>query len=187
MKIGENEMEGNRVLVIIDAQNDFITGALGDIAAEAVVPNIVDLIENFKGHIIATVDTHSFDYLSTQEGKNLPIFHCLKWTWGSYIQDNIIEAIELHGKYTVVEKHTFGSPELLSAIPAWTSPPLVQEIVVVGFTTDICVVTNALLLKTYFPEILITVDASCCAGTTVERHAAALKVMRSCQIEVIND
>ena len=84
-----------------------------------------------------------------------------------------------------MEKHTFGSPELLSAIPAWTSPPLVQEIVVVGFTTDICVVTNALLLKTYFPEILITVDASCCAGTTVERHAAALKLCAVARLRLL--
>lgn len=180
-------MEGNRVLVVIDAQNDFITGALGNAVAEAAVPNIIALIENFKGRIVATADTHTHDYLSTQEGKILPIFHCLEWTWGSCIQESIFTAMQSHGEYTVVEKRTFGSPELLSTIPAWASPPLIQEIVVVGFTTDICVITNALLLKTYFPEILITVDASCCAGTTAERHAAALEVMHSCQINVLEN
>ena len=186
MKIGRDEMEINRILVIIDAQNDFITGALGSAAAEAVVPNIVSLIENFKGRIIATSDTHSLDYRSTQEGKNLPIFHCLEWTRGSFIQEDIFEAMQSHGEYTVVEKHTFGSPELLSTVPAW-APPIIEEIVMVGFATDICVIMNALLLKTYFPEILITVDASCCAGTTAERHIAALEVMRSCQINVLEN
>ena len=173
-----------KVLVVIDVQNDFVTGALGSAAAVEVIPNICRKIELFDGPVIATQDTHNDNYLNTQEGKNLPIIHCKKDTWGHDIQGSVGAALNRKNSQ-IIYKCTFGSEALGEQI-AYTSPG-VDEIILIGLVTDICIITNALLLKTIYPYTIITVDASCCAGTTPENHAAALQVMRSCQINVIND
>lgn len=176
----------DKILVVVDVQNDFVTGSIGSPAAVAVIPNICKKIENFEGKVVATQDTHYGYYLETQEGKNLPILHCIEDTWGHDIQGSVFAAINRKQSRDIIRKPTFGSYDLLKTLFDISSAEL-EEIIVVGLVTDICVITNALLLKTYFPEITITVDASCCAGTTPENHAAALQVMRSCQIQIIND
>ena len=175
-----------KILVVIDVQNDFVTGALGSAAAVEVIPNICAKIENFEGMVIATQDTHYENYLDTQEGEKLPVIHCLEGTWGHDIQGSVVAAINRNPYSKIIPKYGFGSDDLQRTI-RWFSAGTSIDIVVIGLVTDICVITNVLLLKTFFPEITITVDASCCAGTTPENHAAALQVMRSCQINVIND
>ena len=175
-----------KVLVVIDVQNDFVTGSLGSAAAVEVIPNICKKIEDFDGGIIVTQDTHDSEYLKTQEGHNLPIVHCIEDTWGHNIERDVFFAL-IHGYVLhVINKTIFGANVLPSVVTRTTTEDL-KEIIVIGLVTDICVITNVLLLKTFFPELTITVDASCCAGTTPENHAAALQVMRSCQINVIND
>lgn len=175
-----------QILVVIDVQNDFVTGALGSAAAVAVIPNIRKKIAEFDGGIIITQDTHDDKYFETQEGRNLPIVHCVKDTWGYRIQIDVLYNLLEKCVINNINKTTFGSNVLPPTI-TWAGIKELKEIVVIGLTTDICVITNVLLLKTFFPELTITVDASCCAGTTPENHAAALQVMRSCQINVIND
>lgn len=179
-------MKNDKILVVIDAQNDFITGSLGSPAAVAVIPNICKKIANFEGKVITTRDTHYDTYLNTQEGRNLPIIHCQKDTWGYDIEQSVSDALLDKEIIHNITKSTFGTTRLSETIN-WAAGRTLQEIIIIGLVTDICIITNALLLKTAFPEITITVDASCCAGTTPENHAAALQVMRSCQINVVND
>ena len=182
----EREIMDKKILVVIDAQNDFITGALGTPEARAIVPKIIEKIRNFEGPIISTYDTHDDNYLETQEGGLLPVIHCQRHSLGWALEPNIFEALWSNDDYYFsVNKSGFGSRQLIEKITdvaSWET----NEIVVIGLTTGICVITNVLLLKTFFPEPTITVDASCCAGTTPENHAAALQVMRSCQVNVIN-
>ena len=153
-------------LVVVDMQNDFIDGALGTAQAVEIVDNAANKIRNFDGKIFVTIDTHNSDYMSTSEGKKLPVVHCVKGTNGWKLNDKIADA--LNGKdYVLVEKPTFGSVEL---------PNLINK--------DICVVSNALILKAYFYENDISVDSSCCAGVTPETHKAALEAMKMCQINI---
>ena len=169
-------------LIVVDMQKDFVDGALGTKEAAAVVPAVVQKIRSFDGEIFVTLDTHFADYLQTAEGKKLPVPHCIRDTDGWQLNDAVAAALGRKG-YTAVEKHTFGSTELPRLITqAAEGEPFSAELV--GLCTDICVVSNALLLKAYFPEMPIAVDASCCAGVTPELHAAALNTMRSCQIDV---
>ncbi|MCR5808226.1 MAG: isochorismatase family protein [Clostridiales bacterium] len=169
-------------LVVVDMQNDFVSGSLGTKEAESIVPAAVKKIEGFKGGVFATLDTHFEDYLDTREGRLLPVPHCISGTRGHELEPLIREALEKKS-YTPVEKLTFGSVNLPNLVQnaANGAPDSVEFI---GLCTDICVVSNALIMKARFPEASISVDASCCAGVTPELHEAALKVMQSCQITV---
>lgn len=172
-----------RILIVVDMQKDFINGSLGSRDAGAIVEAAVNKINGFNGDIIVTLDTHFENYMETSEGKNLPIPHCIKDTDGWQLDSRIRAALDKKS-YSAVEKITFGSVEL---------PKIIEEnydinnieIELIGLCTDICVVSNALLLKAHFPEIPIFVDSSCCAGVTPKSHNAALETMRSCQINVI--
>lgn len=171
-----------KILVVVDMQNDFIDGALGTAEAAAIVDKAVHKIRSYPADCIyATRDTHGKDYLKTSEGKYLPVEHCVKGTKGWEIRQ---EAAEAMPQAVIVDKPTFGSEELAQKL--WEESQKDEiEIELVGLCTDICVITNALLLKTRLPEVRISVDASCCAGVTPESHAAALLTMKMCQIEVV--
>lgn len=168
-----------KVLVIIDMQNDFITGSLGTSEAEKIVPNVVEKIKSWKGEMFLTQDTHKVNYLSTQEGAFLPVEHCIALTEGWRIHESLRE---ICGPIPTLVKSTFGCTSLIDIIRDLQEAEEIEEIQLVGLCTDICVITNALLLKTYFPEIPIVVDANCCAGTTREKHDIALEVMSGCHI-----
>ena len=172
-----------KILIVVDMQKDFVDGALGSKEAVAIVDNVVNKIEGFDGDIIVTYDTHPENYMETQEGKNLPVPHCIKGTDGWKLTGKVQAAIEKRG-YKVIEKPTFGSTELPEYIKANYNPDEI-EIELIGLCTDICVVSNALLLKANFLETKISVDAKCCAGVTPESHNAALTTMRMCQVNVI--
>lgn len=171
-----------KILVVVDMQNDFINGALGSKEAIEIVDNVVEKIVNFDGDIFVTYDTHFQNYMETYEGKKLPIPHCIKGTSGWELNDKIALAL-CDKEFTKVEKLTFGSVEL---------PEMIKKIVnedeftidLVGLCTDICVVSNALLLKANFPEADISVFSDCCAGVTPDTHMAALKAMEMCQINI---
>ena len=170
-------------LVVVDMQNDFVDGALGSAEAVAIVPNVVDKIKNFDGEIFVTLDTHFDNYMETAEGKKLPVPHCIKGTNGWELNPEVAKALE-GKKHTVVEKLTFGSVDL----PKLMKEAAGEEVFsaeLIGLCTDICVVSNALLLKAAFPEADIFVDAAACAGVTPQKHEAALETMRSCQITVL--
>lgn len=168
-----------RILVVIDMQNDFIDGSLGTREAEAIVENVKAKISAYPPKAVyATMDTHGKDYLNTQEGQNLPVAHCIKGTEGWKIRPDIAALLK---DAKIYEKPTFGSTALAKDLKAAGD---IEEIELVGLCTDICVASNALLLKAAMPEVKISVDASCCAGVTPEKHAAALETLRSCQINV---
>ena len=170
-------------LIVVDMQKDFVDGALGTPEAVSIVPAVCEKIRDFKGDIIVTYDTHTADYLNTAEGKKLPVTHCVKDTDGWQL-DAAVAAALAEKSYTVVEKPTFGSVDL----PALIAQAAGEEdfsITLIGLCTDICVVSNALLLKAHFPEHTIAVDAACCAGVTPCSHAAALKTMAMCQIDIL--
>ena len=172
-----------RFLIVVDMQNDFITGSLGSDEAKKIVPNVIKEIENFDGEIIATLDTHDEDYLKSLEGKNLPVQHCIRDTDGWQIEENTKKALEKRG-YTSLTKPTFGSVSLVEILKKEFALASGIEIELIGVCTDICVVSNALLLKAHFPEAKISVNSSCCAGVTPAKHETALETMRSCQINV---
>lgn len=172
-----------RFLVAVDLQKDFVDGALGTNEAQAIVPNAVKKIKSFDGKIFVTFDTHSENYLSTAEGKKLPVTHCVKGTDGWQLNADIQTALD--GKdYISVEKPTFGSVDLPKLIEKEANGEEF-EIELIGLCTDICVVSNALLLKANFPEAPIAVDSSCCAGVTPQAHKSALDTMKSCQIDIL--
>ena len=176
-----------KILIVVDMQKDFIDGSLGTKEAEAIVQKVKEKILSYpKEDVYATLDTHKEDYLSTQEGKNLPVSHCIKGTEGWQL-DSALQGLILADHF--FEKPGFGSLELANAMKA-----LYQEskskgqdfsIELVGLCTDICVVSNALLLKAFLPEVPISVDSRCCAGVTKEKHEASLETLRSCQVEVL--
>lgn len=169
-----------KVLVVIDMQNDFIDQALGTKEAVEIVPEVVRLIEEENvDKVYATQDTHHVDYLETFEGKHLPVEHCIMHTEGWQINPQVKEALEKRNA-TIVEKPTFGSVTLAKEIQK-ENP---DEIIMCGLCTDICVASNALLLRAYLPETKITIVEKACAGTTPENHDHTLAVMKSCQIDV---
>lgn len=177
---------GDKILVVVDMQNDFINGTLGTGEAEAIVPLAVKKIENFEGHIFCTRDTHHSNYLETQEGKNLPVEHCLDGTDGWEYPDEI-KAV-LKNKNTVYyNKSTFGSRELAEHLEKIWRRMDIDQIELIGLCTDICVISNALLIKAFIPEVPVTVDASCCAGVSVSSHKNALAAMKMCQIQITNE
>ena len=172
-----------RMLVVVDMQNDFIDAALGTAEAVAIVDAVKEKIRSYPiENVIATMDTHGKNYLETQEGRNLPVTHCVKGSDGWKIRPDI--ATLLDGA-KIYEKPTFGSTALAADLRALSQSEDI-ELELIGLCTDICVVSNALLLKAYMPEVRISVDASCCAGVTPEKHLAALETMRSCQVNVTN-
>ena len=171
-----------KLLIVIDMQNDFIDGSLGTAEALAIVENVKDKIRQYSpADVIATMDTHGEDYMNTQEGKFLPVEHCIKGTEGWKIREDI--AALLDGA-KIYEKPTFGSVQLAADLKALSQAEDI-ELELIGLCTDICVVSNALLLKASMPEVQISVDPFCCAGVTPEKHLTALETMRSCQIVVI--
>ena len=174
-----------KILIVVDMQKDFVDGALGTEEAVKIVDNVVKKIEDFDGDIIVTYDTHSENYMETQEGKNLPVPHCIKGTDGWKLDEKVQSAL-CKKKYKAIEKPTFGSTELPEYIKANFDTDDI-EIELIGLCTDICVVSNALLLKANFIETKISVDAHCCAGVTPESHNAALMTMKMCQINVIEE
>ena len=166
-----------KYLIVVDMQNDFTTGSLGSAHAAAIIPNVVEKVKAFPGNVIFTRDTHGDDYLQTQEGKKLPVVHCIKGSAGWQICDKLKPYVE-----QVVDKVTFGSVTLPHIVSKQGEP--IEEIELCGLCTDICVISNAMILKAAFPEVKITVDASCCAGVTTESHNTALNAMKAVQIEV---
>lgn len=180
-----------KILVVVDMQNDFITGSLGTQEAQAIVPNVKKKIEEAVTNgdiIIYTRDTHFNNYLDTREGKKLPVEHCLLGTYGWRIPDELMPRAD-YDKCVAYNKYTFGMHELPSTLHKnyleYFHSGEITEIELVGLCTDICVVSNALLMKSWFyNEVDISVDATCCAGVTPETHEAALKTMEMCQINV---
>lgn len=172
-----------RILIVIDMQNDFIDAALGTKEAVAIVEAVKDKIRSYPAaDVIATMDTHGENYMQTQEGKYLPVPHCIRETEGWQIRPDIADLLT---EAKIYEKPTFGSTALAADLRDLSEKEEI-ELELIGLCTDICVVSNALLLKAMMPEVKISVDASCCAGVTPEKHLAALETMRSCQIQVIN-
>ena len=166
-----------KILVVVDMQNDFIDGALGTAEAVAIVPAVKSLIEGFDGKVLFTRDTHFENYMQTEEGKHLPVPHCIKGSDGWQIRPEL-DALRTTD---AIDKLTFGSKELIALL---ASEQNIESITLCGLCTDICVISNALILKELYPEARIVVYSNLCAGTTKENHEAALKVMRSCQIDV---
>jgi len=166
----------NDLILIIDMQNDFIDGSLGTKEAQAIVPRVQKKLFTTDSVIMFTQDTHGQDYLDSQEGKNLPIKHCIKPEKGWEICDALKPYVK---ESNVFEKPTFGCTNLIQAVEPH------ESITIVGLCTDICIISNVLLIKAFYPEKMIIVDSKCCAGVTLESHENALKAMRSCQITVI--
>ena len=170
------------ILVVIDMQNDFIDGALGTPEAVAIVPKVMVKMMNFDGLVLATRDTHGEDYLERQEGKKLPVVHCIKGTHGWEIKDEIQQLLISQP----IDKPTFGSEALGNVLKDLNNDvEPIDSITLVGLCTDICVISNAMLLKAFLPEVPIMVDSLCCAGVTPESHERALEAMKACQIEVL--
>lgn len=167
-----------KYLIVVDMQTDFITGTLGSKAAEAIIPYVVQKAESFDGKVIFTRDTHYDNYLQTQEGKKLPVKHCIKDTAGWQICDELKQYSEY-----IVDKTTFGSIELPNILKEIDDN--IEEIELCGLCTDICVISNAMILKAAFPEVNIKVDKNCCAGVSTESHNTALDAMRAVQIDIV--
>lgn len=166
-------------------QNDFVDGALGTPEAVEIVPSVAEKIRSFDGKIIATRDTHGEDYLESEEGRHLPVIHCVKGTMGWELCREVEDALEGRMSCPPIDKPTFGSTKLgeyLKELDQTEGP--VEEVELVGLCTDICVISNALLVKAFLPNAVISVDASCCAGVTPLSHGQALEAMKVCQIEV---
>ena len=171
-----------KILVVIDMQNDFIDGALGTAEAVGIVEAVKQKIRSYPAEdVVATLDTHTENYMQTQEGAFLPVPHCIRGQEGWQIRPEIDALLTGAKKY---EKPTFGSTALAMDLKTLSEKEDI-ELELIGLCTDICVVSNALLLKAFMPEVKISVDASCCAGVTPEKHMAALETMRSCQVQVI--
>ena len=174
-----------KFLIVVDMQNDFIDGSLGTQEAQAIVPAAVRRIRACReaGYtVIATLDTHEENYLTTSEGKKLPVRHCIRGTDGWRLNPQVRDAL---GDSLLLEKPTFGSVRLPGIVAELAEGADRLTIELIGLCTDICVVSNALLLKASFPEAAMAVNAACCAGVTPEKHQAALETMRSCQIDII--
>lgn len=169
-----------KLLLVIDMQNDFIDGALGTKEAVSIVPYVKEVIEKFDGKVLFTRDTHFEDYMETQEGTNLPVPHCIKGTDGW----EICPALKSLCTEEPIDKITFGSKELPSVIANESD---IESITMIGLCTDICVISNAMILKAFYPEVPIIIDAKACAGVTPESHQTALNAMKMCQIQIINE
>jgi len=174
----------NKYLIIVDMQNDFIDGALGTAEAEAILPKVIEKVKKFSGTIVFTYDTHDEEYLKTQEGQHLPAPHCIEGTEGWKLPKTLEDLrFTVGGK--AFTKPTFGSKELGEYLLIENRRKIIDSIEIIGLCTDICVISNALLIKAFLPETEILVDASCCAGVTPESHERALKAMEMCHIKVV--
>lgn len=169
-----------KVLVVVDMQKDFINGALGTKEAEAIVDSVVETVKYFEGEVIFTRDTHTENYLGTQEGKNLPVPHCIKGTDGWKL-DRKLECLRTD-TMKIFDKPTFGSMALADYLKAKKE---LESVTLIGLCTDICVISNALLIKAALPETEIRVIEKCCAGVTPQSHKNALEAMRMCQIKIV--
>lgn len=169
-----------KYLVVVDMQNDFIDGALGSAEAVKIVPYVKSLIENFDGEVLFTRDTHYENYMETQEGENLPVPHCIYNTEGWQIHPEL----ESLRNTEAINKITFGSKELADVLKDKTN---IESITFVGLCTDICVISNVMLTKAFYPEIPLIVDAKGCAGVTIDSHKTALEAMKAIQVRVINE
>lgn len=188
------DKEKKDYLIVVDMQNDFVTGALGTPEAQAIVPKVVEKIKNWDGPILYTQDTHFTNYLETEEGKHLPVEHCIRKRNGWEIVDEVYKAIPWRMSMGY-EKHGFGSRDMMEDFYDavydtndefhYDYEP--KSITLIGLCTDICVISNAIMLKSAIHEVPIIVDASCCAGVTPESHKNALAAMKMCQIEIINE
>lgn len=172
-----------KLLLVIDMQNDFIDGALGTKEAAAIVPNVVKRIQEFEGDVLYTRDTHTDNYMETQEGRNLPVPHCIKGTPGWELCPDL-KAMRDADNSPVLDKVTFGAKDLPAYLEA-RYPGGLECVELIGLCTDICVISNAMVLKAFFPELPVSVIASCCAGVTPESHENALNAMKMCQIAVL--
>ena len=167
-----------KYLIVVDMQTDFVNGALGTAEAQAIVANVEKKIRAFDGKVIFTRDTHEENYMTTQEGRNLPVPHCIRGSEGWEIIPELRMLCD-----DVIDKPTFGSVALAARLAAAGDAESVE---LIGLCTDICVISNALLMKAMMPKVPVSVDASCCAGVTVESHNNALSAMKMCQIAVVN-
>jgi len=170
------------ILIVVDMQNDFIDGSLGTAEAVAIVPQVAEKIKSFPGKVLFTRDTHPENYLETQEGRNLPVVHCVKGTPGWEIREELMALCETEP----IDKPSFGSTRLGEVLLGLNTLEPISSVTLIGLCTDICVISNALLVKAFLPEVPITVDAACCAGVTPESHQNALAAMKMCQIQIVN-
>lgn len=170
-------------LIVVDMQKDFVDGALGSQMAVDIIPAVKKKIEEFQGKIIFTRDTHQENYMETQEGKNLPVPHCIQGTKGW----EIIPELKDLCKEEPVNKPGFGSMELVCRLQKENEEEVVSSVTFIGVCTDICVISNVFLIKSAFPEVPVYVDAACCAGVTKESHQRALDAMKACQVYVQNN
>ena len=172
----------DKAIIVIDMQNDFVYGDLSTAQAREMLPRLIkkldEVVKSKSADLIFTQDTHKEDYLTTQEGKNLPVVHCIKKSEGWEIVSDL-KRFTTNAK-AVIEKKTFGSTRLPSLIKPY------KEVEFVGVCTDICIISNALLVKAFYPELVVSVDAACCAGTTSENHSIALAAMKNCQCVIYN-
>lgn len=176
----------SKYLVVIDMQNDFIDGVLGTEEAKAILPKVIEKVTSFKETVMFTRDTHEENYLETQEGRNLPVEHCIRGTKGWELQKDLNEyAMKNHS--LIFDKPAFGSTGLAGCVSGIARMAPIDQIELVGVCTDICVISNALLLKAALPDTEIIVDASCCAGVTPESHKTALAAMKACQVTIIGE
>ena len=166
----------NKLLVVIDVQNDFVDGSLGSAQAQSAVAHMAEKIRSFQGDICVTQDTHTDEYLGTQEGRFLPVVHCVAGTAGHNLNSDVLDALKNVG-YRTFRKDRFASIELVEYIRGGGY----DEVHLIGICTDICVISNALLIKAFLSELPLFVDATCCAGTTPQMHEKALDVMAVCQ------
>lgn len=188
------EKEKKKVLIVIDMQNDFVYGPLGTPEAQAIVPNVVKKVEEYKKDnsiIISTQDTHFANYLETKEGQNLPVNHCIVNSDGWQIEDSVYNSLRMYDNYKPILKHTFGSLEIIEYLKSFISEEKeIQNnysIEICGLCLDICVISNLALLKTTFPETNIFIDLKCTAATTLEKYKDTVSILESLQIEVINE
>ena len=176
-----------KILIVVDMQNDFVTGALGSEDAQKILPGVrakIDAYHKEDAEVIFTRETHGEDYMQTNEGKHLPVPHCIKGTDGWQICSELTDGVT--SEYKTVDKPTFGFLGWKDVLASETADGSDLDIEMIGVCTDICVVSNALILKALYPEATVRVDAGCCAGVTPEAHAAALATMRSCQVDIID-
>lgn len=172
-----------KYLIVVDMQNDFVDGALGTKEAVAIVPKVVNKIKAFEGKVLFTRDTHFENYMDTQEGHNLPVPHCIKGTEGF----ELVPDVKALCQSEPIDKPVFGSAQLGMLLQKADAEEAIESVELIGLCTDICVISNAFIIKAFLPEVPITVDASCCAGVTPESHLRALESMKTCQIKVINE
>ena len=178
-------MNAKKILIVIDMQKDFIDGSLGTPEAQAIVENVVGLIDGFDGEVLYTLDTHFENYMETLEGKKLPVMHCIRGTGGWQEEPRVLAALKRKNA-KCFEKPTFGSYDLVDYVyGAVCGDDAAAEITLAGLCTDICVASNAILLRAKLPNTVIRVKADCCAGVTPASHQAALTTLSMCQMDVI--